>query len=69
MGQWERTCLPMPETRVGSLDWEDFDWDEFLRGFSHFKIPVPELYCYILLGKQVHVSIDRSSGQTSCDDK
>ena len=23
MGQWERICLPMPETRVGSLDWED----------------------------------------------
>ena len=23
MGQWERICLPMPETWVGSLDWED----------------------------------------------
>ena len=23
MGQWERTCLPMQEARVQSLDWED----------------------------------------------
>ena len=23
MGQWERICLPMLETRVGSLDRED----------------------------------------------